>query len=225
MHSCVSLDTTNENIVVWNPCGLNALSRGYAVWDVIADSGASIACLVESKLATVDIFTVAKVLGQQLDQYVFLPATNMAGGIVVAWQSSRVSVTRTQVDSYSVSLQLSYIGGVPWALTVVYGPTVDSRKLEFLEELRQVRTAFPGPWAVAGDFNLILEAADKNNDRINRRMMGRFRRLLNDLELKEQDLVGRRYTWSNERRTPTLVKLDRWFCSVDWELSFPDCLL
>ena len=94
-----------------------------------------------------------------------------------------------------------------------------------MEELRAVRNAFPGPWAVAGDFNLILEAADKNNDRLNRRMMGRFRRLLNDLELQEQDLLGRRYTWSNERRTPTLVKLDRWFSSVDWEALNPSIVL
>jgi hypothetical protein len=55
-----------------------------------------------------------------------------------------------------------------------------------------IRTSFQGRWAVAGDFNLILDAVDKNNAILNRRMMGRFRRLLNDLELKEQPLIGRR---------------------------------
>lgn len=49
--------------------------------------------------------------------------------------------------------------------------------------------------------------------------------MLNDLELKEQDLIGRRYTWSNERQAPTMEKLDRWFCSIDWEEGHPDCLL
>jgi hypothetical protein len=63
---------------------------------------------------------------------------------------------------------------------------------------------FTGCWAMAGDFNLILDAADKNNALLNIHSMGRFRRLLNDLQLKEQPLVGRRYTWSNERRTPTI---------------------
>ena len=51
---------------------------------------------------------------------------------------------------------------------------MDNLKLEFLEELRTVRAAFPGPWVVAGDFNLIFEATDKNNDILNRRMMGRL---------------------------------------------------
>jgi hypothetical protein len=55
--------------------------------------------------------------------------------------------------------------------------------------------------------------------------MARFRRFLDDLELTELQLHERRYTWSNERRKPTLVRLDRWFFSVDWEELFPNCLL
>jgi hypothetical protein len=54
-------------------------------------------------------------------------------------------------------------------------------KVQFLEEIRAIRLAFQGTWAIAGDFNLILDAADKNNAMLNRRMMGSFRRLLNDL--------------------------------------------
>lgn len=55
--------------------------------------------------------------------------------------------------------------------------------------------------------------------------MGRFRRFLDDLELHEIPLLGRKFTWSNERTAPTLVRLDRVFATVDWEQCFPDCLL
>jgi hypothetical protein len=37
---------------------------------------------------------------------------------------------------------------------------------------------------VLGDFNLILQAADKSNHNLNRRLMGAFRDLIRDLELK-----------------------------------------
>ena len=43
--------------------------------------------------------------------------------------------------------------------------------------------------------------------------MGRFRRFINDLALKEIPLHGRKYTWSNQQDSPTLVKLDRVSCS------------
>jgi endonuclease/exonuclease/phosphatase family metal-dependent hydrolase len=76
-----------------------------------------------------------------------------------------------------------------------------------------------------GDFNLILNAADKNNDRINRASMRRFRRCVAELELLDLQLHGRTFTWSNERELPTLVRLDRALVSLDWEELFPNSFL
>lgn len=50
---------------------------------------------------------------------------------------------------------------------------------------------------IAGDFNLIYRASDKNNSNINRAMMGKFRGLIEDLDLKEIPLHGHTFTWSN----------------------------
>jgi hypothetical protein len=78
---------------------------------------------------------------------------------------------------------------------------------------------------VGGDFNLIYQAEDKNNSNLDRVMMGRFRRLINDIELHEVPLLGRKFTWSNERESLTLVRLDRVFTTNGWCQLFPDCVL
>lgn len=91
-----------------------------------------------------------------------------------------------------------------------------------------MRASCQQPWLLLGDYNLIFDATDKNNNNnLNRRMMGRFRRLLDDIELKDIYLNGRRYTWSNERDYSTLDLecLDGAICSVDWEDMYPDCFL
>jgi hypothetical protein len=132
------------------------------------------------------------------------------------------------VDRFTLSVRLSHANGQPgadWWLTAVYGPTAADLKLVFLDELRAIRSAITGPWVVAGDFNLIVDARDKCNVRLNRRSMDMFRRCLNDLELRESNLLGRRYTWSNERETPTMAKLDRWFGSAKWDEMHPDASL
>ena len=72
---------------------------------------------------------------------------------------------------------------------------------------------------------MIYKDEDKNNANYNRASMGRFRRFINDLALKEIPLHGRKFTWSNQQLSPTLVRLDRVLCSVDWEEKFPNCLL
>jgi endonuclease/exonuclease/phosphatase family metal-dependent hydrolase len=94
-----------------------------------------------------------------------------------------------------------------------------------LDEIRVLRAALVGPWSIAGDFNMILDAWDKSNANLNRRAMAHFRALINEVELKEACFLGRRYTWSNERDSPTLEQIDRWFCSVDWDGLFPDATL
>jgi exonuclease III len=72
---------------------------------------------------------------------------------------------------------------------------------------------------------LIYKDEDKNNHNYNRATMGCFRKFIDDLALKELPLHGRKYTWSNQQEAATLVKLDRVICSVDWEETFPNCLL
>lgn len=66
---------------------------------------------------------------------------------------------------------------------MVYGPQGVQAKIRFLEELRSVRQVCADMWMISCDFNIIYRADDKNNGRLHRRMMGRFRRLINDLAL------------------------------------------
>lgn len=129
--------------------------------------------------------------------------------------------TLTSADTQVVELSTS----TPWWLTSVYGPTHQSEKEDFLEELREAHALVSGPWMINGDFNMIIWAEDKNNSRIHRRQMGQFRCLLNDLELKELHLHGRLFTWSNERLHRTLEHIDWVFVSVEWEDAYPNSYL
>lgn len=72
---------------------------------------------------------------------------------------------------------------------------------------------------------MIRCAEDKNNSNLNRALMGSLNIWINNHSLKELPLTGRRFTWSNQRDVPTLVKLDRVFCTSDWEALFLDCSL
>jgi hypothetical protein len=66
---------------------------------------------------------------------------------------------------------------------------------------------------------------DKNNSNLNFRLMSHFWRTIDYCQIKELRLQNRKYTWSNERRRPTLVQLDRIFCNQSWDLTFDGCSL
>lgn len=154
-----------------------------------------------------------------------MPASQTRGGILLAWNSSSVSCTSVVIRDYSIKVNVVLpSGGSSW-LTVIYGPQEKATKDAFLLELRLIRSSITGPWMVLGDFNHILQARDKNNALINSYRMGKFRCLVDDLELAEVHLNGRVFTWSNAREHPTLVKMDRVFASADWLLLYPACFL
>ena len=109
-----------------------------------------------------------------------------------------------------------------WCVTVVYGPQGDQQKLEFLRELRAISTIVSDKWLLIGDFNLILDARDKSNSNLNRRLMSAFRDAVQDLELRELNLRGRKFTWSNDS---TQTRIDRAFCTSQWDFMMPGCML
>ena len=213
------------NVLIWNVRGLNDRARRDNLRKVVDDSKPAVVCLQETKLSNITERDVTTFLGRDFTNFVFLPAQQTRGGILVAWKEGSFEVSQHRVHRHSVSVLFSNQVDPPWWFTGVYGPHRDDEKLAFLDELREVRSYCHGPWMLAGDFNMIYCSEDKNNENVNRALMGRFRRFVNELELKEIPLLGRRYTWSNERDSPTLVKLDRVLCTNDWEDIYMDCVL
>jgi mannosylglycoprotein endo-beta-mannosidase len=137
-------------------------------------------------------------LGSDFDNnYIFLPSVGASGGILIAWRSCLGMVSARRVDTFSASVQFNSDNRGSWWLTCVYGPQDNQAKIQFLQELRDVRAQCTGPWMVAGDFNLIYKDEDKNNSNLNRALMGRFRRWIEDMAVNEIPLHGRKFTWSS----------------------------
>jgi exonuclease III len=223
--ACIIKMSYDPMVLVANVRGLNDRAHRTGVRSVVASTNASIVCLQETKLAAVSPSIVIEALGADFDAYFCLPANGTRGGILVAWKSRVVQLDSAHVDVNRVTARVTPPGSAPWWLTCVYGPQDEADKIAFLAELREIRRLRPEPWLLCGDFNMIYKDEDKNNDNLHRHMMGRFRRFINDCVLKEVYLHGRRYTWSNERETPTLVRLDKVFCSTDWEELYTSCSL
>jgi exonuclease III len=215
----------NLKMLVWNVRGLNSKARRIAIRALVATTNASIVCFQETKINLFYSGLILETLGAEFDDFVYLPADGTRGGILLAWQSRTVAITDPIFTTNILTAKVHIAATAPWWLSVVYGPQEEADKVEFLREIRELRPNCPGPWMICGDFNLIYRDEDKNNNNLDRRMMGRFRRCINDLALKEIYLSGRRYTWTNGQDPPTLVLLDRVLCTSDWEELAGECSL
>jgi mannosylglycoprotein endo-beta-mannosidase len=215
----------NPQVLNWNVRGLNDRAKRNAVREFVESVKVNLVCLQETKLNVIDRYLVMQCLGSSFDEFAYLPAIETRGGILLAWDSTVLSITNIVLDSFSLTGHVKTLDQNNWWITVVYGPQDDADKIQFLQELTERRSLCSGPWILLGDFNLILRASEKNNENINRPMMNRFRHFVGNLELKELYMHGRLFTWSSERENPTLSRIDRALVSVDWDLNNPDSFL
>lgn len=213
----------NVMLLNWNVRGLNSPIRRDAVRDMVTSTHATLIRLQETKLHHIDDAIVATTLGQHFTQnYSYLPANGVRGGILIAASDRYFRLISTATTSNTITVTVQMLNeGQEWKLTSVYGPQGNQQKREFIEELKSLKQVAPEKWLILGDFNLIYKAEDKSNSRINRRMMGKFRDAIEHLELKELNLHGRKFTWSNGQENPTMTRIDMAFCSVEWEEEFP----
>lgn len=140
----------------------------------------------------------------------------------MAASDSFFTLTNVQVTANTLSATITLrADGTSWTLTCVYGPQSEADKTTFIEELKSLQPLVRQQLLLLGDFNLITKASDKSNLKINRRLMGKFRKALDHLQLKELKLNGCRFTWTNEQQQPVLTKIDHLFCIDDWDVLFP----
>jgi exonuclease III len=183
-------------------------------------------CLQETKLVDISSSTVRSLLRSAYENNFFLPATGTRGGILLAAHEDNLTLQHPHVTTNTISASvLDVVHNASWMVTVVYGPQGELEKIMFIRELKEIKQAAKPQWLVLGDFNLIYKDQDKSNCRINDRLMLRFRRALNFMEVKEVELVGKQFTWSNNQQTPTMSCIDRVFCTPAWEDLYSNPIL
>jgi exonuclease III len=149
-----------SNILVWNARCLNNKARRDYVRDTILSSKADIICLQETKMASLSTHLLLSVCGSDFDKFLTLPANGTRGGILIAWKGAVCQVISSRIDNFSVSVQFAGMDG-NWWFTGVYGSQEDESKIQFLRELLDFRALSSEPWLLAGDFNMVYQAAGK----------------------------------------------------------------
>jgi exonuclease III len=112
-------------------------------------------------------------LGNQFEEnFFFLLADGTGGGILVASRSSMFHLYQPKLTQNTITpIVHDVTTDKTWTLIGVYGPQGSLEKSMFLRELRWFRHQAKPQWLIMGDFNMIYQSQDKNNGRLNSRLM------------------------------------------------------
>lgn len=218
--------TRKLNIVSWNVRGLGDDDKCVDVRDVFSSCHPTIVFIQESKLNAIPPSKFKSFLPANLSGHCFLPADGTRGGIVTAWNEAQLTLVSSHVSTYSLTCVLSYAAAdIQLTLTNVYGPSDHSYTSAFLDELRDLAPLVSGAWLLAGDFNLIRDPSEKNNDNFDASRANAFNLAIHDMTLLELPLLDRSFTWSNQREYPVLARLDRAFLNSELDAIAPNTTL
>jgi len=94
------------SVLVWNVRGLNDRGRRDMLRKVVDDFRPSVVCIQETKLSYISERDVISFLGQDFSQFVYLPAQQTRGGILIAWRDGSFSVERLSRSSSAATMKL-----------------------------------------------------------------------------------------------------------------------
>ena len=130
---------------------------------------------------------------------VCLPSIGAFGDILIAASERFFRIQQTSLTPNTVTATITMLAeNTSWSITGVYGPLADADKIAFMQEILDLRQHVLPAWLLLGDFNLIYQAQDKNNARINLSMLNNFKYTIDNLGLAPIDLQGKRFTWCND---------------------------
>lgn len=213
------------NVLYLNVRGLNSDKKWDAIRSKILDSKCDVICLQETKRELFDISLIKKLCPPSFDAFEFLPSIVASGGIITIWKSVIIEGHLSFQNNFSISIDIrSRHNNAKWVLTNVYGPCSREGKIEFTNWLKDIQMPDDVEWLLVGDFNLMTSPSDRNKPGGDVTEMFLFNEAISAVRLVELPLQGRKYTWTNKQPDPLLERLDWFFTSNAWTLSYPNTL-
>ena len=120
-------------IVSWNVRGTGHPDKRRGIKSLVCKINPDILVLLETKRSKIDRRFVGSVWSSRFKEWV-LPSIGAAGGIVIIWDSRRVSVVESLVGDFSVSINIEN-GDLPWWFSGIYGPFRVAGRSDFWDEL------------------------------------------------------------------------------------------
>ncbi|CAL8990846.1 unnamed protein product, partial [Prunus brigantina] len=126
------------------------------------------------------------------------------------------SVTEEGCPIMNMDLSEGQVSQKPWLFSAIYARPCSVKKEKLWEHLNFVASCHQMPWLLAGDFNDILQAEDKDGGVSLCRLIG-MKKWFDANNMIDLGFSGPRFTWTNRR---VFERIDRAICNEKWRSLF-----
>jgi exonuclease III len=193
--------TIMMKIITWNIRGLNGRSKQRILRDSIRAENPDILLLQETKCVGKEAETIFQRSWRGCES-IHTDSTGASGGLAILWNPNTVTLRRTFLYHWYAHAHFMITGSAQEGdITNVYGPQSQQDKDSLMKRIAHIKTLLSMPnWILGGDFNMILTLEEKKGG--TKRLEpdnGKFKTLIDSLNLVDIENRNGTFTWSNRR--------------------------
>ncbi|GKU98648.1 hypothetical protein SLEP1_g11622 [Rubroshorea leprosula] len=184
--------------------------------DLVSKEKIDFLALQETKVTGIDRKTCKMVWGTEDFGWVAKDACGLSGGILCVWNSKSLTMSRVIEGENFIGIEGVWgPEGVVVFILNVYSPCQLSGKRVLWAELKNLILDRQGYWCIAGDFNAVRNEEEKKGSRGVTIEMREFNNFIQETELVDIPLVGRKFTWYQSNGN-SMSRIDRFLLSEGW---------
>ncbi|KAJ0445678.1 putative RNA-directed DNA polymerase [Helianthus annuus] len=215
------------NILCWNVRGISSSSRHDQVLSVLNDNDVGICCLLESHVKGQNLGRVCNKLLHGWEWFSNKEFCSSWVRIIIGWKPSQVDIMVIEHNDQAVHCFVKPLNGKPpFFCSFVYGHVRAHRRKVLWQDLgRFATTVDGGAWLIIGDFNTILEPAERSlGSSTITSSMEDFRECCSEICIDDLPATGMQFTWNKSpgKAGGLLKKLDRVMGNEEFMNVFSD---
>lgn len=151
-------------------------------------------------------------------------AVGFSGGIWLFWDNSFTGLEVLAWNDQCVTVAVNRGVFVDWVVLAIYTSPNSLVRSDLLTYLSKLGTVLRVPWLLAGDFNQIVDPAEKSGGKpVPWSRLASLWNCFTACNLLDLGFSGPKFTWTNNRRGQGKIRerLDRAVCNPACRLKFP----
>ncbi|KAB1671561.1 hypothetical protein, partial [Gossypium barbadense] len=205
----------------WNCRGLGNSAKIRELKQLIAVNNPDVIFLSETKMSANDFCRVQN--NRRLQNGLAVNSEGRSGGLALMWRDG-MNVSIQNFSKHHIDSKVRLDDNKTIRVTAFYGHANPNFRRSSWDILWRVGESVREEWVVGGDFNAILNDAEKEGGRRGVRFqMNEFKEVIDEMALVDIKPDSGWFTWVNNRNEGSLIKerLDRFLTSVEVVENFP----
>ena len=140
----------------WNARGLGLSNKRRALKELLNTHKIDIVAIQETKKENFPIRQL-NTFSNNINFWIYKSSIGSSGGILVGVNDSKFSIIDSWIKEFSVTVLLSNKSeNFIWLFTVVYDPVISSKRLAFLNEIRELSLLGHASWLICIKYSFLL---------------------------------------------------------------------